>query len=368
MGAPIELQARSGVRVVVAGRELVAFAGCDYLGLSTSPEVLEALRAGLERYGVSAGASRTTTGGTDAHAALEAALAEHLELEEAVLTPEGWLANVATVEALAGVCERAFIDADAHASSGGAARAAGLDHEHFEHADPISLARRIEARRCRAPLVMTDGLFPAAGRCAPLAELLAVLPAGGALLLDDAHGLGVLGARGAGTLERAGVRDGRIVSTGTLSKACGVYGGFVAGTHAWMDAVRASASYVGTTPLPPALAEAARVALRLLAQGELRATLAARMAGLRAALEPLGLPAPEVETPVVALGARSSAAGRALHAALLEDGLLVPFVDYPGGPRGAPGGWLRVALCAAHSEADVERLAAALLARRELLA
>ena len=139
----------------------------------------------------------------------------------------------------------------------------------------------------------------------------------------------------------------------------------MAGPREVVQRLRATPSYVGTTPLPPALAEAARAALRLIERGQLRARLGEHVAHCRAALE---LEPAEALSPVVALSARSPAAGRALHAALLEAGLLVPFVHYPGGPAGGEAGWLRVALSAAHSDADLERLIAALLERRELLA
>jgi 7-keto-8-aminopelargonate synthetase-like enzyme len=162
------------------------------------------------------------------------------------------------------------------------------------------------------------------------------------------------------------VDDARMVLTGTLSKALGCYGGFVAARAERIERVRArSSAYLGTTPIPPALASAGREALRVLGEGEVLLTLRRNVALLRTALDGLGLVFGELPVPVLALEPPSAAAGRALHQALRAEGFLVPLVRYPGGPAGAEdGGWLRLAVHAAHAPADLERVAAVL--RRHL--
>jgi 7-keto-8-aminopelargonate synthetase-like enzyme len=349
-------------RVVTDGRELVYLGGCDYLGLAGHPRVVAALRAGLARWGVSAGASRATSGDTTEHRALEDELARFLGQEACVLLPEGWLANVALLEALAGEVRLALVDAKAHMSLPSAARAAGVHPVPYEHADVGSLRATLEQHEGATPCVLTDGLFPSLGRCAPLDAILRALPPAGVLVVDDCHGTGVIGARGRGTHEELGVDDARMILTGTLSKALGCYGGFVAGSARRMQRVRGSSSaYLGTTPVPPALAAAGREALRILLEGEVLATLRRNVALLRAALDGLGLRFGDLPVPVLALEPPSAAVGRTLHEALLAEGFLVPLVRYPGGPDGAEdGGWLRLAVHAAHAPAELERLAAVL--------
>jgi len=350
-------------RVVLDGRELAYFGGCDYLGLASHARVVAALRAGLERWGVSAGASRQTSGDTLEHRALEDELAPFLAQEACLLVPEGWLANVALLESLAGEVDLALVDEKAHMSLPSSARAAGLPPVVYAHADAGSMRQKLADLRCERPCVLTDGLYPSLGHCAPVHELLQSLPARGVLVVDDCHGLGVLGARGRGTHEQLGVRDLRLVLTGTLSKALGCYGGYVAGSRACIERVRErSNAYLGTTPVPAALCAAGREALRLLAQGELLAALRRNLECLRAALAGSAVQLSRLPVPVVAIDPRTAGAGRRLHEALLAEGFLVPLVRYPGGPAGGEdGGWLRLALCAAHSVDEVERLAAALL-------
>ncbi len=353
-------------RVVLAGRELSHFGGCDYLGLSSHPRVLAALEDGLSRYGVSPGASRETSGNAREHEQLEDALARFLGREAAVLLPEGWLADAALAESLAEECDLALVDERAHESLPAAARAAGLRAVSYGHADAVALVRRLDEHRPERPLVLTDGVFPALARCAPVRDILLALPASGVLLLDDCHGLGVLGVRGRGTLEHLGIDDERIALTGTLSKALGCYGGFVAATRARIERVRErSACYVGTTPVPPALAAAAREALALLEEGEVLGRLRANIARLRAGLAQVDLRVPALEHPVVAIEPRTHRDGERLYRGLLDDGFLVPYVRYAGGPAGdGSAGWLRLAVSSAHAPEEIDGLCAALARHR----
>jgi 8-amino-7-oxononanoate synthase len=349
--------ARAGT-AQVQGHELASFAGCDYLGLAHEREVLDALRAGLARYGLSAGASRATTGNAAAHEELEQDLARFLGLEAALLVPDGYLSNLFVAQALAPDCPAALVDREAHVSIQDALAAAGVRSHAYAFCDAASAraqAARIGTPRCAA---FTDGCFPVMRGIAPLAELLALLPQGGWLVVDDCHGTGVLGARGRGTHEHLGIADARLVVTGTLSKALGCFGGFVAGPRDLIEQVRArSHAFAGSTPVPPALAQAGSAGIRLLEREPARlAALRSNVERVRSLLARLGLDPHALPLPVFAWKARSPTAGRAIHERLLARGVLVPHVSYPDGL----GSYFRLAVSAAHGAPAIARLEEAL--------
>jgi 7-keto-8-aminopelargonate synthetase-like enzyme len=356
------------VQVEIEGRSLLYFGGCDYLGLAHDPRVMAALAEGTQRHGVSAGASRETSGNRVIHELLEAELAIRLGCEAALLVPEGALANLAAVQGLVaefpGRFERALIDELAHPSLADAARGAGLACESFTHLDCAELNRRLSA----APraLVLTDSVFPSRGELAPVADLLdAIETADTCLVLDECHATGIVGPLGRGMIEQLGARNARVLITSTLAKALGTYGGFVAGPAARIALVRSrSSAYVGTTPIPPALAEAALAAVRAALPppgarepGALLRRLRGNVQTSSAGLERLGLSVPRVGLPVFSLELAPAARMEALHAALMADGLFVPLMRYYGGPA---AGSLRMVVTAAHTSADIERLLAAL--------
>lgn len=348
-----ELERLSATRVRLAGRELVAFAGCDYLGLAHHPEVIAALQREAARSGVSAGASPTTTGRHPAHAELEHALARFLGVEAVLLTADGYLSNLVAAQALAPECPRALVDRESHVSVRDAVRATGV--ELAEYADLPALRALLASGQPSA--IFTDGVFPSQRRRADVAELVRLLEGGArALVVDDCHGLGVHGPGGRGSC--AGHAHANLLVTGTLSKALGSFGGFVAGSHAWIESARTrSHAYAGATPIPPALARAALAALNVLAREPERvARLHAHAAKLRARLAPLGVSVSTFENPVFAIARATPAATAALHEKLAAQGLLVPHVRYPDGL----GDYLRLALCSEHTTDEVERLASAL--------
>ena len=218
------LERLSATRVRLAGRELVAFAGCDYLGLAHHPEIFAALQRESARSGVSAGASPTTTGRHPAHDELECALADFLGVERVLLTADGYLSNLVAAQALAPDVSRALVDHESHVSVRDAVRAAGFAHA--EYADLPALRALLAGG---APsVIFTDGVFPSQRRRADVAELVTLLDRGArALVVDDCHGLGVHGPEGRGTC--AGLAHANLLVTGTLSKALGSAGGFVWG-------------------------------------------------------------------------------------------------------------------------------------------
>jgi 8-amino-7-oxononanoate synthase len=342
------------------GRTLLSFGGCNYLGLANHPAVIAAIGQATARYGLSSSASRETTGNAASHEALELELADFLGLERVLLVPDGYTANIAALQALAGVVTHALIDARAHVSLRDAAHTAGLQLLSFQHRDPRSLAAALRTIRPGRAAVLTDGVFTAHGACAPIAELLAALGPDDRLVVDDCHGLGVLGPGGQGALARLGIRDQRIVVTSSLAKGLGCAGGMVAGADATISrSVRATA-YVCTTPIAPAMAEGTRASLAVLRADPGRVDrLAANAARLHARLGQLGLgdPVDGPPTPIAAFVIGDLPAMQRAAAALTADGLRVPLISYPNGPADA---YFRVTVNAEHTPEHIDLLAAAL--------
>ena len=354
--ARLAFDATTATTVVLDGRELVAFGGCNYLGLAHHPAVIDALQRGARETGVSSGASRETTGNHVAHEELERDLAQFLGTQSALLAPDGYLANLVVAQALAPDHSIALFDAKSHASVRDAIAAAGFESIEYEHAKASSAARALAAHPHERVAIFTDGVFPSLKHVAPLPELLANLPAErGTLVVDDCHGFGVLGARGRGTCEHFELADPRIVITATMSKAFGCHGGVIAGSLELIASARErSRAHVGSTPIPPALARAGSAALRELQRDPARLTrLRANIERLRAHFRELGLPASDLALPVFAFTLAAQAEMERVHRRLLAAGLLVPLIDYPD----VPGGYFRVVVNAEHTIEQIDRLA-----------
>ncbi|HRV82175.1 MAG TPA: pyridoxal phosphate-dependent aminotransferase family protein, partial [Planctomycetota bacterium] len=259
------ISAKSPTHVTLGGRSLLAFVGTDYLGLSAHEKVLEACREGLERYGLSASASRVTSGTYEAHVQLEEALAEFLGLESALVLPSGDLANQALLESMEGELDRILIDADSHTSLVRAARANGAPRHDYGPGDPTRLLALCDRFRGERLAILTDAVFPAKGRLAPIAHLLRYAPPKALVVVDDSHGMGVLDKRGRGTLAAFGTPSSQVVVTFSLAKSLGAFGGALVGPAQVIETVRRrSEVYQGGTALPPAVALAARTALGIL--------------------------------------------------------------------------------------------------------
>lgn len=356
--APV-IASASSTTVTVGGRELVLFAGCDYLGLAHHPRLVAALERGMREFGISASASRATTGNTTAHEDLEADLARFLGLEAALLAPSGYLANLVVAQTLPPRIEALLVDRESHASIRDALAVAARPVHEYPLCD-AALARSIARSLGGSPFaVFTDGVFPAQRSLAPLGELLALLPGDGLLVVDDCHGVGVLGPRGRGSVEHAGIDDPRVVVTGTLSKALGSFGGFVAGPRELVGHMRShSRACLASTPIPPALARAASAALAIVdEEPRRRAKLMEHTSRLRALFTRLLLPVSDVPLPVFALQLAPRSRMERVHDELLARGLLVPCIDYPDGL----GGYLRIAVRADHTDLQVDALIAGLL-------
>ncbi len=348
--APIPTLRAPGAAATRDGRRLVSFSCNDYLGLSQHPAVKEAAMAAVEAYGAGSGAARLVTGDHPLLAALETRLARLKGTEDSVLFGSGYLANIGIVPALAGPGDLVLLDALSHACLHAGARLSGASVATFGHNDCGALARKLAERtrfgRC---LVLTEGVFSMDGDRAPLGAMAAICREADAwLLVDDAHGLGVLGG-GRGSVAASGAEVP--LQMGTLSKAAGSYGGYLCASRAVCDLMRNRArSYVYTTSLPPAAAGAAIAALDIIAADP--ALCARPLALARDVTARLGLaPAESAIVPiVVGEPSRALAASSALEAR----GYLVAAIRPPTVPEGTAR--LRVALSAAHSDADVAGL------------
>ncbi len=349
-----------GPHALVDGRPMIAFCSNDYLGLADHYEVVDAFQKGATRWGVGSGAAHLVSGHSDAHHALEEELADFVGRPRALLFSTGYMANLGVISALVGRCEGVLEDRLNHASLLDGARLAGARLRRYRHADPVDLERLSEQTPPR--LIATDGVFSMDGDLAPVAELARVAATAGAwLLVDDAHGLGVLGREGRGTLDHLGLTTNQApIVMGTLGKALGTFGAFVAGSDELIETlIQRARSYIYTTAIPSALAEATRASLAIARrEGWRRERLGAHIARLRGAVAALGLPLADSATPIQPLMAGSSRRAVAWSTALESAGILVTAIRPPTVPEGTAR--LRITLSAAHSDADLDRLIEAL--------
>ncbi|WP_110994320.1 8-amino-7-oxononanoate synthase [Pseudomonas sichuanensis] len=355
------LQSPQGPQVVVDGQPLLAFCSNDYLGLANHPEVIKAWCDGAERWGVGGGASHLVIGHSTPHHQVEEALAELTGRPRALLFSTGYMANLGAITALVGQGDTVLQDRLNHASLLDGGLLSGARFSRYLHNDPASLASRL-GKATGNTLVVTDGVFSMDGDCADLPALAEVARARGAwLMVDDAHGLGTLGAKGGGIVEHFGLGIEDVpVLIGTLGKACGTAGAFVAGSEELIEAlVQFARPYIYTTSQPPALACATLKALELLRRETWRREhLAALIRQFREGAEQIGLKLMDSYTAIQPILIGDAARAMALSRRLRERGLLVTAIRPPTVPAGSAR--LRVTLSAAHSEAQVQLLLNAL--------
>ena len=362
------LQSPQGPEVLVDGQRLLAFCSNDYLGLASHPEVIRALREGAERWGVGGGASHLVIGHSGPHHQLEEALAEFTGRPRALLFSTGYMANLAAVTALVGRGDTVLQDRLNHASLLDAGLLSGARFSRYLHNDAASLAARLDKAEGNT-LVVSDGVFSMDGDLADLPALSAAARARDAwLMVDDAHGFGVLGASGGGCVEHFGLGMSEVpVLVGTLGKAFGTAGAFVAGSEELIETlIQLARPYIYTTSQPPAVACATLQSLRLLREeGWRREHLQRLIARFREGATALGLTLMDSPTPIQPLLVGDSGRAMRLSARLRERGLLVGAIRPPTVPAGTAR--LRITLTAAHDEAQVDRLLESLaLAWREL--
>jgi 7-keto-8-aminopelargonate synthetase-like enzyme len=369
------MQSPPGPETVIDGRRYLYFGGTGYLGLQSHPEVIRAACEAAQRYGTGSATSRSGFGNTPPVLDVERQAARFFDMEEAFYFMSGYVGSHILVQCLAGQFDAVFIDELSHYCVDEAARLGDRPIFRFRHCDAEHLQSllRVNLAPGHRPLVMTDGVFAARGTIAPLVEYRAVAGAyqGAKILVDDAHGIGVLGAGGRGTVELLGLFDARVnamvpgderVPTmpslfvcGTLSKAIGGYGGILPGATQFVDFVKANSTYYGGASPPPApIAAGTAKAIQLAADPALRLRLRENVHKVKDGLRQLGIQTDDSPVPIVCLKLGTVEEMQQLEQALAERGIVVPYMPaYAGLP---PGGAMRLAVFATHTDPMIQRL------------
>ncbi len=354
-----ELRFLDRTKVLHEGKAYLFFGGTDYHRLSSHPDVLRAVQEVAGSDGLSCAGSRTTTGNHPLLGELEQRLASFLGAGAAVTCPSGYLSNAMAMEAVAGEFQRFLVDASAHSSlAAPAGRLARDVVRTFRHADLEDLERQLTGwlRPGERPLVLTDGVVPVDGTLPPLGAYWGLVKQfGGMLLIDDAHGIAVVGPGGKGSPAEAGLPAEAFIQAGTLSKGLGAFGGVVTGPAALAAKIpEKSLTYVGATPIPPPLAAAAIRSVEILqANPGLISGLRARALRARERLRAMGFRVVSSPSPVLSVTHRDTGKNLRLRSLLLERGIYPTFTNYPGSP---PGGHFRFALSSAHTEEEIDLL------------
>ena len=355
------LESPQGTHIQVDGRALVSFCSNDYLGLASHPALCDAASAAAQTMGVGAGASHLITGHHAAHHAFETRFAEFVGLPAALLFSTGYMANIGVVTALLGRDGAVFGDRLNHASLNDAALLSRAKFFRYPHNDLATLDTQLAASTARQKLVLVDAVFSMDGDIAPLPALLALCERHDAwLLVDDAHGFGVLGHNGRGALSHFGLVSPRIVYMATLGKAAGVAGAVVAGAAEVIDwLVQSARTYIYTTATPPLLSATLLASMDLIESGDARrAQLQQLIQQLRDGLAGSAWQLMASDTPIQPVLIGGNIVALAASQALLECGMLVPAIRPPTVPVNAAR--LRITLSAAHTQAEVTQLVAAL--------
>lgn len=352
------LESAQDVQVQVDGKTCVAFCSNDYLGLASHPAVIDSLRRGAETYGVGSGASHLIYGHSHEHHALEEELAAFTGRPRALLFSTGYMANLGTIRALVDKGDHVFEDRLNHASllDGGLASAARCHRYH--HADSDDLNRRMQKVTSGRKLVVTDGIFSMDGDLAPLPALVETCQQhNGWLMVDDAHGFGVLGENGGGITEHYGLGLGELpILMGTLGKGFGTFGAFVAGSDALIETlIQYARTYIYTTALPPAVASATRISLKILQRETWRREHLNSLIGrFRSGVKELGLELMASTTPIQPILLHDDELTQQVGEQLRNKGFLVGAIRPPTVPVGSAR--LRITLCAEHTEEQVDKL------------
>ncbi len=356
MGSP------PGPETIINGRRYLYFCGTGYYGLHSHPAVIRAGIKAFQKYGTHSATSRSGFGNNPVLLDLEQKLREFFGQEEAVTFASGYLGSLVLAQALAGRYEAVFVDEGAHFCIRDAAAALGKPVYSFGHRDPDDLLRVIKKRLKprQRPLVLSDGIFPTFGQLAPLPDYVRVLERyNGLINLDDAHGVGVLGAKGRGTPEYFGLRSPSCHVTGTLSKAFGGHGGFIVGQKELIRSVRSkTGTFIGSTPIPTPVASATAKGIEILQRHpEMRKKLYRNAALAKAGLKALGIPVEETPVPVIAWSIGSEKKMVMIQQELMKRGIAIAYIKYAGAPA---AGVLRVTIFSTHTAGKIQRLIEAL--------
>lgn len=351
-----------GTTLTIDGKEIINFCSNDYLGLASHPDVIKAFKKGADEYGVGAGASHLINGHSRAHHVLEEELAEFVNRPRALLFSTGYMANLGIAGALTDRKDYIFEDRLNHASLIDAGRLSGARLQRYLHADPESLdshLRKISSKNsdCRR-LIASDGVFSMDGNIAPLPELARVAKQHHAwLMVDDAHGMGVLGKNGEGSIGHFGLGLEDIpILMGTLGKAFGTFGAFIAGSEALIETlIQLARTYTYTTAMPPAIAAATSTSLRLLSQeGWRREKLHELIRRFREGAMELGLSLMDSATPIQPVLIGDVDKALFISNALFDRGIFISAIRPPTVPEGSAR--LRITFSSDHSEVQIDQL------------
>ena len=357
----LTLEGSQGINVSIAGQDYLSFCSNDYLGLANHPELIEAACEGAQQYGVGAGASHLIIGHHTSHHKLEEMLANFTGFPRALLFSSGYMANTGVVSALVGRGDEIYSDKLNHASLNDAAMLSHAKWIRYPHLDLAILENRLSVSQAKCKLVITDAVFSMDGDIAPVAELLVLCEKYNAwLLLDDAHGFGVLGNEGRGIVSHYALSSPRIIYMGTLGKAAGVSGAFIAGQEVVIETlIQYARSYIYTTAMPPLLSYALLKSLALIkGEGWRRKKLMQLTEHLKKDLKLLRWNLLPSDTPIQPIIIGGNREVMQVRNALQDKGILVSAIRPPTVPKNSAR--LRISLSAAHSIKDVERLAIAL--------
>ncbi len=347
-----------GPETVINGKRCLYFGGTGYFALHGHPEVIEAGVAAFRKFGCHSATSRTGFGNTPVQIELERKIAEYFGTEDSIHFVSGYLDNLFLVQALKDKVGAIFIDETAHFSIRDAVYSALKPVFTYKHRDPEDLARTLKLRLNAGdiPLVMTDGIFPTFGLIAPVPDYVKILePYQGYLCLDDSHSVGVLGPNGRGTYEHFGVKSDRCYFAGTMSKAFGGHGGFIAATKAFIDHIKATCgAYPGATPSPtPAMAASIKGLEIVKREPQRRERLRRNVVMAKAGLKKLGFEMNDNPVPIVTWVMKSADEMKKVQKALLDKGIAIALLKYVGAPA---GGVLRASIFSEHTPAQIERL------------
>jgi len=352
-----------GAETVINGRRCLYFGGTGYYAFQQHPELLNAARDALRQYGMHSATSRNIYGTTPVYLEVEKKAAEFFATEDAAYLASGYLSNIAGLQGLfqTGRYDLFMVDERAHYSITDFVYAPRKPVFTFAHVDPEDLRKQLKAhvKAGERPLVISDGIFPTFGVVAPVPEYVKVLePYQGAIWLDDAHAIGVLGPHGRGTYEYYGLASDNLFFGGTLSKAIGAFGGIVPGKKNLIQAIRAGHIMNGATAAPsPAAGAAIRGMTLLMEHPELREQLWKNARTLKTGLKQLGFPMNDTPVPVAAWTLKSGQEMDRVHDELMKRGICIQRTQYVGaGPEGA----LRAVVFATHTTEQIQRLLAEL--------
>lgn len=365
MTEPEPLQQIDRTYVRYRNRKLSYFSGCDYFRLASHPEVIAALKEGVAKYGLNVAASRLTTGNHILYHQLEQRLADFFEAEDALLVSGGYVTNLIVAQAFAGSFSHAIVDEKSHPSLWDAAKLLDCPMVKLKHRNTQDLEQIV--RRCgpgASLMLLTDGMFAHDGSVAPLANYLKILPDDALILVDDAHGGGVIGKMGKGSVEYEGIGRRRVIQTITLSKAFGTYSGAIVGTRQLRKRIiERSKMFLGSTPVPLPLANAAIRSVRILKSDHcLRERLYTNTKLVKDALCAAGELLEVTPGPIVPVIPRSARDASRLGDGLLKAGIYPPFVKYATGPA---RGYFRFVISSEHRPGQLETLLEVLSAGRE---